>query len=87
MEEVRLDLLFTSENGQADTGIQEGAIRMPEQDASLRQEGKAQIEQLMAEEEKLRALVADLTSQVGLPNDKGRARLRLWQRWKHSIDL
>ncbi|EJP61148.1 uncharacterized protein BBA_09894 [Beauveria bassiana ARSEF 2860] len=65
-EEIRLDLLTTSENGQAGTASQE---RMPDHDASLRQEEAPQVEQLVAEEERLRALVADLTLQVGRLND------------------
>ncbi|KAM3560519.1 hypothetical protein ARSEF4850_003620 [Beauveria asiatica] len=66
-EEIRLDLLATSENGQAGTASQERG--MPDHDASLRQEEAPQEEQLVAEEERLRALVADLILQVGRLND------------------
>ncbi|KAM3475765.1 hypothetical protein MY8738_007241 [Beauveria namnaoensis] len=66
-EEIRLDLLATSENGQAGTASQERG--MPDPDASLRQEEAPQVEQLVAEEARLQALVADLTLQVGRLND------------------
>ncbi|KAF1739600.1 hypothetical protein CRV24_001536 [Beauveria bassiana] len=55
-EEIRLDLLATRKG-------------MPEPDASLRQEEAPQVEQLVAEEARLQALVADLTLQVGRLND------------------
>lgn len=68
-EEIRLDLLGTSENGQAGTATQEGDLHAPAHEASLQEQGSSQVEQLVEEEERLRALVADLILQAGRLDD------------------
>ncbi|TQV90169.1 hypothetical protein IF1G_11168 [Cordyceps javanica] len=68
-EEIRLDLLGTSENWQAGAASQESDVPLPDRDGSSQQEGTSQVEQLLAEEERLRALVADLILQAARLDD------------------
>ncbi|TQV90526.1 hypothetical protein IF1G_10849 [Cordyceps javanica] len=74
-EEIRLDLLDTSENGQACAARQDGDIPLPDRDGSLQQEGTPQVDQLLEEEERLRAMVADLTLQAGRLEDDRRSQV------------